>query len=456
MRWRVYLVVGGLLLLLVATAGTTTTVRLRATATGNVLTNTLRPAQMSSANLTKAYIDQETGERGYLLTHDPSFLQPYTTGQRAAVTASGQLARQFAGDPVSLGILAQVTAAADTWQTRALDPELAADENGTLTGPALTASVTLGKTLFDALRARLDTLQMRINNLVATALQDSSKAQTVANDMTIAAAILAFLLALVAIWQLRTSFALPLNRLVKQVQRVSDGDMEQSVDVTGPLEVTTVGRSVEAMRTRILAESARSDAAARQLARYEEAERIARSLGDTVIRQLYTTSLSLQSTASRHPATAAALTTAIREIDAALRDLQAAIFELTAAPGRRPLSEQLLDLVDQLEAGQGAAPEVQLSGGLDSDVLQGVATDVITVVRDVVGAMVATTISLSTEQDELRLRISGDARNHGAPAGTMAGPRALAERLGGSCTVARADGAVAVDWRIPVPGSRHQ
>lgn len=454
MRWRVYLIVGGLLLLLVVTAGTSTVVRLNASAVGRVLTDTLRPAQMTSANLTKAYIDEETGERGYLLTHDPSFLLPYDTGRQAAIRAHNQLTRQFADDPTSLHVLSQVDAAAADWHTRVIDPELAAEANGTLTGPALVASVTLGRQLFDALRARLSALQDRINNLVGSALQDSNHAQTVADDVTIAAAVAAVLLAMLAIWQLRASFALPLNRLVTQVRRVSDGDMEQSVDVAGPLEVTTLGRSVEAMRTRILAENARSEVAARQLAGYEEAERIARSLGDTVIRQLYTTSLTLQSTASRYPSAAPALTTAIREIDAALRDLQTAIFELTAAPSHRPLGEQLLDLVDQLEAGQGTAPEVQLSGSLDGEAVQPVAADVITVVRDVVGAMVATTISLGIDGDELHLLITG--ADHGSPVGPMTGPRDLAQRLGGSCTVEHADGTVAVDWRIPLPRSGHQ
>ncbi len=460
-----YLVVGGLLLLLVVTASTSTAVRLHASAVSRVLTDTLRPAQMESANLTKAYIDEETGERGYLLTRDDSFLQPYDNGRQAAVRAHTALADEFAGDPVSLGMLSQVDAAADAWHTRALDPELSAARHGTLTGPVLLASVTLGRELFDALRSGLSTLQEHINQLVGITLQGYNQAQTTANDVTVVAAVAAVLLAAVAIWQLRTSFARPLNRLVTQVRRVSDGDLDQSVDVGGPLEITTVARTVEAMRTRILAENARSEATARQLARYEEADRIARSLGDTVIRQLYTTSLALQSTASRYPATAPALTSAIREIDAALRDLQTAIFELTAGPNRQPLGEQLLDLVDQIELGLGAAPEVQLAGSLDADVLQTVAADVITVVHDLVTEVIrpaagGSTISLSADDAELRLRVTGDVTgSHGNGSDTaLADAREVAERLGGSCAVSRDGDALDVDWRIPVPAleSGHQ
>ena len=79
---------------------------------------------------------------------------------------------------------------------------------------------------------------------------------------------------------------------------------------------------------------------------------------------------------------------AIRDLDRALKDLQAAIFELTSAPSWQPLGNQVLDLVDQLEAGLGSAPEVQLAGSVDSERLRPVAADVVAVVRDVLGAIV--------------------------------------------------------------------
>src|SRR5262249_53560476 len=152
-------------------------------------------------------------------------------------------------------------------------------------GPELASSVSLGKEKFDRLRARLSTLQDRINQRVASTLQESASLQRLANNVTIAAAIAAVILAGLAIWQLRVSFARPISSLVAQVRRVSGGDLDHSVDVPGPQEIATVARTVEAMRVRILTETARSASAGQQLARYEEAERIASSLGDTVVRQ---------------------------------------------------------------------------------------------------------------------------------------------------------------------------
>ena len=47
---------------------------------------------------------------------------------------------------------------------------------------------------------------------------------------------------------------LPLSRLAADARQVADGDFEHQVDPGGPQEVRTVGRDVNRMRERILAE----------------------------------------------------------------------------------------------------------------------------------------------------------------------------------------------------------
>lgn len=443
------------MVLLLLTAGTTTAVRLRVTSIGHQLTSTLRPAQIAAANLTQAYIDEETGERGFLLTHDENFLQPYNLGKQDTTTENARLRAMFADDPATRHLLDQVEQAASAWHTQAIDPELAAFRAGTLTGPTLVAAVSRGKQLFDELRLRTSALQENINEQVTSALQDSTATQAAANEITILAAIVALLLSAAAAWQLRTSFAAPLNQLVAQVERVSGGDLDHSVAVSGPQELVTVSNTVEAMRVRILAESTKSATAARQLARYEEAERIASTLGDTVMRQLFTTGLTLQSAASRHPAMAPVIRTVIADIDRALKDLQVAIFELTSAPSERALGNQVLELVDQWES--GAAPEVQLAGNLDDERLGSVAADVVAVVRDVLTTVIRplngrSTISLSADAHRLLLRITGAAGDDDSAASAHVKERA--ERLGGGCTVAREADAVTVTWSVPVPNEK--
>ncbi|HEX3588264.1 MAG TPA: CHASE3 domain-containing protein, partial [Pseudonocardiaceae bacterium] len=208
LRWRVYLIVGSLLVLLLVTAGATTAVRLHVTSVGHRLSGTLRPAQTAASVLAEAYIDEETGERGFLLTRDPAFLRPYYQGESTASRSTAHLLDLFANDLRTMAMLTGVRDGAAAWRSQAIDPELTAFERGTLDGPQLVDSVGRGKELFDTLRSRLTLLEDRIDSLVSAALQDSSAAQRVANNVTIAAAVAAVLLAGVAAWQLRTSFAM--------------------------------------------------------------------------------------------------------------------------------------------------------------------------------------------------------------------------------------------------------
>lgn len=454
LRGRVYAVVGALLLLLLVTAATTTVVRLRVSSAGNRLTQTLRPAQVAAAGLVKSYVDEETGERGFLLTGDAGFLLPYRSGIQDAQRFRAQLDRLFAGDTGSAVVLSAVDSAAAGWREHGTTPEITAFEAGTLIGRSLAASVSRGQTLYDVLRARLARLQDRVDDLVAVAVQNSAAAQRAANEVTVAAALAVLLLAALVVRQLRTSFARPLGRLVTQVRRVADGDLDHVVDASGPVEIATVGTAVEAMRLRIVAESVRATTSARQVARYEEAERIAHHLGDTVLRQLFTTSLGLQSTASRYPAAAQALTTAIGDIDQAMRELQSAVFGLTPGPSAPPLDRQVLDLVDRLTTGLGEAPEVHLAGDLDDSGLLSSAADVTAVVREViqVAGAAGSSVSLSRTADALLLRLT--VRSAGFPpsdSDLVAGVVARARHRGGDCTVLRDAARATVDWRVPLP-----
>ena len=60
---------------------------------------------------------------------------------------------------------------------------------------------------------------------------------------------------------------------MSQVNQVSEGDLDRSVQESGPLELAAVARAVEAMRTRILSETRHIAQMQEELARHEKAER---------------------------------------------------------------------------------------------------------------------------------------------------------------------------------------
>ena len=227
----------------------------------NELTGTILPAEAQAYRLQGALVDQETGVRGYAITGDTLFLQPYTDGRVVEASAAAQLrALVGSGQPMA-GDLRALEAAAAGWRRDFAVPIIQRARRGPLTGADL-AQLTASKRSFDRLRG----LSARQNaHLAAAARADQarlSRARTV-EDVTYAAILAAFILvsALLALL-LHNAAGRPLRRLHRASQLVADGDYSHHIEPGGPADLWAVAAAVEAMRSGLV--SALDDSQAAQ------------------------------------------------------------------------------------------------------------------------------------------------------------------------------------------------
>lgn len=234
---------------------------------------TLDPAALQVVQLDNALLNQETGVRGYALSGQTSFLAPYTSGVAAEMAALASL-RQAAGQlPASVGTdLANVTQQANYWRTHYAEPAIA--EIRSSGKPVVSPDIIAGKADFDALRARIATLEADISATRAQAVAALNDSATVLDAVFIAVAVgLAAIVVLLAVG-LRATAIRPLHQLAAEARRVADGDFEHEVSLKGPREVTNLAADVNTMRERILQELAASRTANTVLqAHTEELER---------------------------------------------------------------------------------------------------------------------------------------------------------------------------------------
>ena len=87
------------------------------TDTRRQLLGQIDPASLQSDQLFQAYLDEETGIRGYLLTRDSAFLQPYAQGVSAQRAASSRLRSALVGRPDLLRMVDDAEGAASNWET---------------------------------------------------------------------------------------------------------------------------------------------------------------------------------------------------------------------------------------------------------------------------------------------------------------------------------------------------
>ena len=219
----------------------------------NRVVDVIDPATLAAQQLDNALVNQETGIRGYALSAQQTFLAPYTAGvaaEQAAISTLRRLASQLPA--VTTSDLDSVTSQANYWRAHYAQPTI---RQVSRTGkPAFSPDITTGKTDFDALRARVASLQADVAAARSSALATLNDATSTLDAVFIAIAIgLAFIVLLLALG-LRATAIRPLDRLAAQARRVADGDFEHEVTVRGPREVTHLAADVNTMRERILQE----------------------------------------------------------------------------------------------------------------------------------------------------------------------------------------------------------
>ncbi len=247
---RLFLI-AGLVMTVVVVAGALAVVRLGRDRSAVI--SRLDPANLLVAQLLTAYVDQETGIRGYVLTKGPLFLQPYQQGQADANTATAGLARLLPGRSKAGQLLARAQLAAEAWDTQFAHPALAATRLGD-DRYATDQAQAQGKSLLDGFRADVSALRAELGREQAAAKHRLAVSADVLVGVLIAAAAVLTLTAVVIWRSLRRRVIMPLSAVGEDARIVAGGELTHEVRITGPPEIADLASGVEAMRRRILAD----------------------------------------------------------------------------------------------------------------------------------------------------------------------------------------------------------
>ncbi|NKY24925.1 HAMP domain-containing protein [Nocardia gamkensis] len=211
------------------------------------------PAAAEAYKLQSALVDQETGLRGYGITADPQFLQPYRDGALDEAQSVARLRELLADRRPLLDELDAVEQSAQRWRTEYAEPLVAGLTSGTTRGLE-PSTPTRGKPLFDELRTRFEAQNKGLEAAIAHDEEELVHTRTV-RDAVLAGMVIAFLLTGVLLTVLvRRLIARPLGSLTDASLRVAGGDFDHHIDVHGPADLATVAQAVESMRRRIVAE----------------------------------------------------------------------------------------------------------------------------------------------------------------------------------------------------------
>jgi signal transduction histidine kinase len=266
--------IGLLLVLAVVGIGLALVANGQLTRDRQLLLEQVGPARRTALALENALVNEETGVRGYLITAQPSFLEPYRSGRAGEEHAYTELdARQRAIGPEIAAEVRAVRAYAQAWRSKYVTPVLAYRRQSARR--SITEDLR-GKRLFDDVRGSISRLQFSLNRLDTVTRDQLENAGDTLQLLLILAAVLILGGVLGAGFLLRWTITRPLARLGAEARRVAGGEFGNPLTIaSGPQEVAAVGREIDAMRQRIVDELATVEVARGQLE--EQARELRRS-----------------------------------------------------------------------------------------------------------------------------------------------------------------------------------
>jgi signal transduction histidine kinase len=221
---------------------------------------------------------------------------------------------------------------------------------------------------------------------------------------------------------------------------------------------------VLALAAGIAIENARLHQQVQVVAVYEDRDRLARDLHDTVIQRLFGVGLSLQSMAGRGPREmSAGLGEAVAEIDRVIDRIRATIYQLGMGDNDRGVRDQIVSVVRELSPVVGFDVEVAFDGPIDTTISSRVAEHLVATIRESVtnisrhahSTRASVTIKVSDGLCQLTVLDNGDgfdeAKIREGGLG-LANLRARAEKLDGTFVVENAEGGgTSLTWQVPLP-----
>lgn len=240
-------------------------------AASNAVTHTLTVLSETNAALA-AVVEMESAYRGFLITGNDHFLQPYTSGRQELDTRLSQLAKETADDPSQVARWQDVSDRVDRWQHDITEP-----------GIKLRDAATAGGTDLDAVTAwvlngdgdrQIDEIQAVFQDAIGSEQARLAQRQGVADranarlrqTLIVGSALTVALSVLLALLLAR-DLGNAVGRLSQTAQRIADGDLDERIGMRRRDEIGAAATSFDHMTNLLVASIEESEERAVNLAR---------------------------------------------------------------------------------------------------------------------------------------------------------------------------------------------
>ena len=198
-----------------------------------------------TVKIARDMVDQETGQRGFIITGEDSFLEPYRHGQTQLATDIAALRQQLTGDSDNLALLSQFETLANEWLEKTAKPEIGARRTMNANPVTINDVATLiqagtGKNILDAMRDKFTAFVQTETELNTQRTENVQQNVIIVRNLTIGLALGAIIIGMLLGIFISRSITYPLVKLTNMANKMALGDMGQVLNQQNRLYMSRI------------------------------------------------------------------------------------------------------------------------------------------------------------------------------------------------------------------------
>ncbi len=291
--------------------------------------------------LTTAMVNQETGVRGYLLSADPKFLEPYDAGAKAYSDALAKVRALVSDNPAQLRRLSELDQQAQQWRGKVAEQELALMRDEQTRAQARQLAVSgAGKAAMDGLRAKAAEVAEIERRLLDERAQIADAAASGSRQAVLLGLLAMLGVATLGILLLNWAVSRPVRQMTELMGRLAQGDTGTAVPFQERREeVGAIACAVQVFKENLIRTRALEEETALARASAEEQRRAGmRQMADSfeqavggIVGMVSSSATELQATAQTMTVTAAETAHQSTTVAAAAEEAAANVNTVAAA-----------------------------------------------------------------------------------------------------------------------------
>lgn len=204
------------------------------------------PLSDAASGILTDLVNEETGIRGYLVTGDEAFLEPYLSGQENIKRNLDVIDQHLDGHPIMAELIAEAKPQIDSIH-KYFQSQVDLVENGRL--DEARSKIADGKSQMDAFRATNDKISADITKLTNDAWTSANEAQETMLTTIIVLSVLALIATILITLVLVRSISVPVRRVTGALEQLAQGNL--TIDRVQVKKKDEIGKMVDALNLMI-------------------------------------------------------------------------------------------------------------------------------------------------------------------------------------------------------------